>query len=90
MAEIGQLSLRLPAGFESRAARLAQLTAQALAAHALPATGTLELLHLAPLQLDARRSDRALASTLARHIASGITSAAAEAPDQASTAVRSP
>ncbi|MDM0030047.1 hypothetical protein [Variovorax saccharolyticus] len=72
MAEIEHLSLSLPAGFEHRAARLARLTAQALAAQQMPVEGVLPTVRLAPLRLDAGRSDHALAGVLAQHIAAGI------------------
>jgi hypothetical protein len=76
VTEIDRLSLSLPAGFDQRATRLARLTAQALARHELPARGVLPAVSVAPLQLDARRSDHALADVLARHIAAGIGAAA--------------
>ncbi len=80
MPEIDHLALQLPAGFEKRAARLARLTAQALAGQPLPASGTLALVSPAPLRLDARRSDAALAGVLARHIAGGIHRAGDDGP----------
>ena len=43
-----------------------------MAAKALPAGGDIPALALPALRLDPRRSDRALADTLARHIAGGI------------------
>jgi len=75
MTEIGALALQLPSGFERRAARLARLTAQALAERPLPEGAPLATLRLAPLALDARRSDPALAGVLASHIAAGIAAA---------------
>lgn len=86
MVEIERLSLRLPAGFESRAARIARLAARALSAHALPQSGALALVTVPPLRLDARRSDRALAAEIARGVAAA-TCAAAGAPSLATGAV---
>ncbi|MBX3607173.1 MAG: hypothetical protein KF788_17980 [Piscinibacter sp.] len=78
MTEIERLALTLPAGFAPRAARLARLTARVLAAQPLPQGTVLPSVHPAPLRLDPRRSDAALAGAIARHIAAGITQAAAD------------
>ncbi|MCP5524228.1 MAG: hypothetical protein H7A46_22055 [Verrucomicrobiales bacterium] len=65
--EIGQLRLTLPPGFERRAHRIGRLVGEALAERTLPA-GRLPRVNVGPLKLDARRSNHAIASDLARHI----------------------
>jgi hypothetical protein len=70
---IGQLSLRLPAGFAIRAPRIARLTAHALAEQSLGAGARLRDLHVPPVRVNARQSDRAIARQLAAAIARGIT-----------------
>lgn len=73
--EIGQLTLRLPPGFERRAARIGRLVGEALAAADLPA-GRIPQLGVGPLQVDARRSDRAIAASIAGAIRQGVQGAA--------------
>ncbi|MDD5366290.1 MAG: hypothetical protein PHR30_13205 [Gallionellaceae bacterium] len=70
--EIGQLKLRLPAGFEARAARIGRLVGEALARRDLPA-GRMDQVGVGPLQVDARRSDRAIAEHIAQSIHAAIT-----------------
>lgn len=74
MLEIDRLVLRLPPGFEGRAARIGRLTAEALAARPLPAGGG-ELPHLAvPTQsVSPSWSDRRIAEHLAGAIHRQIT-----------------
>lgn len=72
---IGQLSLRLPAGFAHRAPRIARLTAHALAAHSIGGSARLGQLHVPPLRVNARRSDRAIAQQLATAIARHVSQA---------------
>lgn len=69
--EIGRLSLRLPAGFETRAARIGRLVGEALAGRDLPAGGIAQL-GVGPLKVDARRSDRAIAEHIAQSIHAAI------------------
>ena len=76
---IARLSLRLPAGFAVRAPRIARLTAHALAAHPIRASARLDNLHLSPVRVNARRSDRAIARELAIAIARGIAQATTSA-----------
>jgi hypothetical protein len=76
---IGQLSLRLPAGFAQRAPGIARLTAHALAAQSIGGSAHLGQLHMPPLRVNARRSDRAIAHQLATAIAHHITQATATA-----------
>jgi hypothetical protein len=73
MLEIQRLVLNLPAGFESRAARIGRLTAEALAAN-LPASGSghIEKLSIAPQTVQTNWSDRRIAAHLANAIASGV------------------
>ena len=72
---VGRLHLRLPAGFAVRAPRIARLTAHALAAQALGAGARLDQVHVPPVRVNARRSDRAIAAQIASAIARGITQA---------------
>ena len=69
---IAQLSLRLPAGFAQRAPRIARLTAHALAAQPIGGSARLGNLHVPPLHVNPRRSDRAIAHQLATAIAGHI------------------
>ena len=73
MLEIDHLSLTLPAGFGPRAARIARLTAQALAAHGLGGHGAVAQLQAAPLRVDAARSDHHIARQIADHVAALVT-----------------
>ena len=70
--EIGQLNLRLPAGFEGRAPRIGRLVSEALARqNNLPAV-RLSQIGVGPLHVDARRSDRAIADSIAQSISAAI------------------
>jgi hypothetical protein len=76
--EIGLLNLRLPAGFEHRAGRIARLVGEALAAHpdlagGRPrAAGPIPHLAVAPMHVDPRRSDRAIAGHIAQSIRAAL------------------
>lgn len=66
MLEIDHLVLRLPAGFEKRAARLGRLTAEALASRPLTGiTGVLPQLTLPTQKVSTGWSDRRIAEHLA-------------------------
>ncbi len=69
MLEIDHLVLRLPPGFERRAARLGRLTAEALAAGPLPEQGgNLPRLVVPAQSISPSWSDRRIAEHLARAI----------------------
>ena len=70
--EIGQLNLRLPAGFEARAQRIARLVGEALARQEGLPGGQFARIGVAPVQVDPRRSDRAIAERIAAHITDSI------------------
>jgi len=70
--EIGQLDLRLPTGFEARAQRLARLVGEALARREGLPGGQYDVIRVAPVRVDARRSDRAIAEHIAQSIHSAI------------------
>ena len=70
--EIGQLSLRLPAGFEGRAQRIGRLVGEALARQPDLPAGRLGRVGVGPLQVDPRRSDRAIADGIAQSIGAAI------------------
>ncbi len=70
--EIGQLNLRLPAGFEGRAQRIGRLVGEALARQAGLPAGQLAQVGVGPLQVDPRRSDRAIADHIAQSIGAAI------------------
>jgi hypothetical protein len=66
---IDTLALRLPAGFEQRAARIGRLTAEALAASPPTArTASIAQLQLAPQTVQQHWSDRRIATQLAQAI----------------------
>jgi|APIni6443716594_1056825.scaffolds.fasta_scaffold546787_1 hypothetical protein len=66
---IDTLALRLPAGFEQRAARIGRLTAEALAASPPTArAATIAQLQLAPQTVQQHWSDRRIATQLAQAI----------------------
>lgn len=69
--EIGQISLRLPAGFEGRAQRIGRLVGDALAGQDLP-SGRMDQVGVGPLRIDPRRSDRAIADHIAQSIGAAI------------------
>lgn len=70
--EIGQLALRLPAGFEDRAHRIGRLVGEALANRTDLPAGRLERVGVGPLKIDPRRSDRAIADGIAQSIGAAI------------------
>lgn len=80
--EIEHLALQLPAGFEQRAPRIAQLLALALgqqlegvlrpAQETTVPLGPIALLRTAPLQVQAQHSDQAIAQQLASRVAQAI------------------
>lgn len=70
--EIGQLNLRLPAGFETRASRIGRLVGEALARQQNLPSVRLSQIGVGPLQIDARRSDRAIADGIAQSISAAI------------------
>jgi len=69
--EINQLNLRLPAGFEARAGRIGRLVGEALARQSMP-EGRIAQVGVGPVRVDARRSDRAIAETIAQSIHAAI------------------
>lgn len=71
-AEIGQLRLHLPAGFEHRAQRIGRLLGAALAQTPDLPGGTIDRLGVGPLQIDPQRSDRAIADHLAGAIRTAL------------------
>lgn len=74
MLEIDRLVLRLPPGFEKRAARLGRLTAEALAARPLPASGGSVAQLAVPTQtISPGWSDRRIAHHLAAAIHQQLT-----------------
>lgn len=70
--EIGQLSLHLPAGFETRGQRIGRLLGEALARQEGLPGGHIEQVGVGPVRVDARRSDRAIAESIARSIHGAI------------------
>lgn len=77
--DIQHLRLSLPAGFEKRAAHIARLTGEALAASLAAHPGgtgsshTVPALSLAPLTVQAGWSDRRVADHIAGHLAARLT-----------------
>lgn len=66
--EIGTIRLSLPAGFEGRGQRIGRLVGEALARQeGLPA-GQIPHVRVGPVQVDVRRSDRAVAESIAQGI----------------------
>jgi len=70
--EIGQLNLQLPAGFEARAHRIGRLVGEALARQEGLPGGQVALIGVGPMQVDVRRSDRAIAERIAQSIGAAI------------------
>ncbi|HVK55993.1 MAG TPA: hypothetical protein VM532_13315 [Burkholderiales bacterium] len=73
MVEIEQLTLRLPAGFESRAGRIGRLTAEALSNVTAVTSMNIAQLSLPPQTIKANWSDRVVAQRLANAIGQAIT-----------------
>ena len=72
---IDRLCLRLPHGFEPRAAALARELAAALAHQELGPAGALEHITLPAVRLDPAGSDTQLAACLAEHVAQAVRTA---------------
>ncbi|MFO1434522.1 MAG: hypothetical protein U1F76_31320 [Candidatus Competibacteraceae bacterium] len=72
---IDRLCLRLPHGFEPRAAALARELAAALARQELGPAGTLERIALPAVRLDPAGSNTQLAARLAEHVAQAVRTA---------------
>jgi hypothetical protein len=70
--EIGQISLQLPAGFEARAQRIGRLVGEALARQDGLPSGRVERLGVGPVRIDSRRSDRAIAESIATSICAAV------------------
>jgi len=70
--EIGQLNLRLPAGFEARAQRIGRLVGEALARQEGLPGGQHVRIGVAPVRVDPRRSDRAIAERIVQSIHAAI------------------
>jgi len=70
--EIGQLKLQLPPGFEARAGRIGRLVGEALARRQGLPSGQIRQVGVGPVQVDARRSDRAIAEAIAQSIHTAI------------------
>lgn len=66
--EIGQLNLRLPAGFEARAQRIGRLVGESLARQDGLPGGQVGQIGVGPVRVDARASDRAIAESIAQSI----------------------
>lgn len=79
-AEIERLHLQLPPGFEGRAQRIGRLVGEALARQPTPGAGRIDAVRVGPLQVDARRSDRAVAEAIAAPIAAAIRAAGRGGP----------
>ena len=69
MIEVGQINLRLPPGYEGRAAGIARALVAALAPLAARADLTLEQLRLEPTRIAAGASDGEIAGALAEQVA---------------------
>ncbi len=72
MWSIERLRLELPAGFEHRAGRIAQLLARELEAIAVPGDLRLQELKLPPLEIDPAAGDGEIAWQIARGMAQSI------------------
>ena len=68
MIEIGHIRLQLPAGFEQRGGRIAQLLGLALARQPVAENLHLEQLHIGPLILDPNQSNARVAQQIAKAI----------------------
>lgn len=77
--EIGSIGLGLPAGLERRGARIGRLVGESLARSNLPA-GTIERLSLGPVAVDTRRTDRAIADSIAGSMIKAIRAETARRP----------
>lgn len=78
--EIGWLRLQLPAGFASRAPRIARLVGEALAARPDLPAGRLAELRVGPLRLDRRAGDGAIAGRIANAIVDSVAGSVAGRP----------
>lgn len=70
--EIGQLNLRLPAGFEARAQRIGRLVGESLARQEGLPGGQVDQIGVGPVRVDARASDRVIAARIAQSIGAAI------------------
>lgn len=70
--EIGQLNLRLPAGFEARAQRIGRLVGESLARQEGLPGGQVGQIGVGPVRVDARASDRVIAERIAQSIGVAI------------------
>ncbi len=70
--EIGRIRLSLPAGFEGRGPRIGRLVGEALAREQHLPAGKIAQVGVGPVRVDARRSDRAVAESIARSIVQSI------------------
>jgi hypothetical protein len=73
MIEIGHLRLQLPAGFEQRGSRIAQLVGQALVQQAIPGNRQIQQLQIGPLKVDPNQSNTTVARTIAHAIGRQLT-----------------
>lgn len=74
MIEIGRIRLQLPAGFERRGERIAQLVGQALAHQPVTESRQLENLRVGPLSIDPGQSNVQVAQRIAQAIGWRLTS----------------
>jgi hypothetical protein len=72
MIHIERLRLRLPPGFEHRAASIAGLIGDSLAKYEIAGTHNLESLSVGPLKLAPNATDRDVADKVARGIATSL------------------
>ena len=72
MLKIDRLRLSLPAGFETRADRIARLVADELAALPLQGDANLDRLALPTVEVGPRATDRQVASSIASSMASHL------------------
>ena len=73
MWSIERLRLELPAGYEHRAGRIAQLLVRELEAVAVPEDVRLDELRLPPLEIDPAAGDGEIAWRIARGVAQSVT-----------------
>lgn len=69
MLQIDRIRMRLPAGFEHRAASIARLAGEAMAGHRFSESRTLDHLVISPIQVSPNATDQEIAYGIAQRIA---------------------
>ena len=68
MIQIERIRMRLPAGFEHRAATIARLVCEALAGQSVPRDASIDNVSIAPHRIHANTSDDEIARMIANQI----------------------